>query len=163
MPRLPRRRNRQIEHQRPVLVVGEGVGVVCGSSVYAARIDECARGASVLGEQAKVVADDVRGSCRIRLSSRRITAGPDERLGIGLERRRGYRAPVVRKHISPGPALAEPVSVPVANRNVVHPIARLRSAKRLKRRHHLPGAFEVPALARGEIYIAQELDGGGDY
>ena len=64
----------------------------------------------------------------------------------------------IAKHL----ALAKPVAVPVADRNLVEAIVGLVATGVLNRWHHVLGSFQVLLILGLEIEFQEELGGWGD-
>ena len=116
------------EGEGPVLVVGQRVGVVPGNAVDAAGHDEGAGCRAVRREVHEVRGENAVGCLVVA----ELVAGH------GCE-----HAPVVREGVAPLPVAAEPVAVPMPDRDVVQPDVRLRAAKRPE-----PGQCPTQRLAQ---------------
>ena len=65
-----------------------------------------------------------------------------------------FGAPVVRKSVTVNLQFAEPVIVPVADRDLVEPVVRLLTGERLQERHLQFRTVEVGLLSGGEEGLA---------
>lgn len=96
------------------------------------RVDISARSLAILKKQAQVVADDIFGTALVGSIART--------LGIVMIGSGCQRTPIVRIDVAPHLALAEPVSVPMTDGNLVHVVVRLKRGKGFELRQ-LPTGF----------------------
>ena len=123
-------------------------------AIDALRIDEGAAASSVLEDIAEVVADDLLRHLLILLlaSGQGIVV-----VHVGVD-----GTPIVWEGIAKHLALAKPVAVPVADRNLVEAIVGLVATGVLNRWHHVLGSFQVLLILGLEIEFQEELGGWGD-